>query len=233
MASDGARRPSLIQRAVGLVKDTIVSVVNPRFRCFTYALSIALFVGILTLCGTAAITYIIYSDCTMTCRSIPMALVSQESLDDLKCVGLRSRALTLSISMFDNVRELSPTKATIDQSWHSFKWGTSGAAVGKCSFLHATDCGLREWLGFYKGMLALGTVISSEATQATAAWPTASAIMDFTKTADAMIATVLALDNKPLLTKAVAQQYISGVILGPDVALIQVCNFRTSWCNTV
>jgi hypothetical protein len=151
-----------------------------------------------------------------------MALVSQEALNGLKCVGLRSRALTLSISMFDSVRELSPTKATVDQSWHSFKWTTSAAGVGKCSFLQATDCGLREWLGFYQGILALGSIISGAATQATAAWPAARTIMDFNKSADAVIAGTLALDTSPPLSKAAAQQYVSGVMLGADISLIQV-----------
>lgn len=131
---------------------------------FTYALAIALAVALLTLAGVGTITYFLVTTCTLVCNSTPLALLATQTASDLSCVGFRTKALTLSISPNEQSRALFQDKlGTIGNTspvWAGFVWGSSTAMLGKCSFLHATDCGLTEWLAtFQVGSTLAGRIL--------------------------------------------------------------------------
>jgi hypothetical protein len=121
---------------------------------FTYALSIALAVGLLTLAGIGTITYFLVTTCTLVCNSTPLALLATQTASKLSCVGFRTSALQLSINANEQSRQLfhdvlgAPGNPSV--VWAGFAWGSSSAMLGKCSFLHATDCGLLEWLATFQ-----------------------------------------------------------------------------------
>lgn len=121
---------------------------------FRFALSIALAVGLLTLAGIATITYFLVTTCTLVCNSTPLALLATSTASKLSCVGFGTRALQLSISTNEQSRALFHDVLGADGNpsavWAGFVWGASSARLGKCSFLHATDCGLQEWLATFQ-----------------------------------------------------------------------------------
>jgi hypothetical protein len=121
---------------------------------FTYALSIARTVGLLTLAGIGTITYFLVTTCTLVCNSTPLALLATQTASKLSCVGFRTKALQLSISPNEQSRALFQdvlgAGGNPSNLWSGFAWGASSAMLGKCSFLHATDCGLMEWLATFQ-----------------------------------------------------------------------------------
>lgn len=137
-----------------LLRTAVISSVNTKFLRFTYALTIALLVGILTLAGIVGITYKLITTCSLVCNSTPLALLATKDASELSCVGFKTRAMTLSISPQEQSRALftDVLNSTGNPSnlWNTFTWSSSSAMLGKCSYLHATQCALTEWLAAFQ-----------------------------------------------------------------------------------
>lgn len=137
------------------IKGAIVSSVNVKFLRFTYAFSIAVIVGLLTLAGVGVITYFLVTTCSLVCRSIPLALVASETVSKLSCVAFKTRALTLSVSPQEQSRAVFNDLLKVNGSqpstvWNTYAWTTPAATLGKCSYQHATSCALQEWLATFQ-----------------------------------------------------------------------------------
>lgn len=52
-------------------------------------------------------------------------------------MGLRTRALKLSLDIFENARQLNRMTNDADKAWKQYTWETSLSDVSKCSFLHS------------------------------------------------------------------------------------------------
>jgi hypothetical protein len=65
-----------------------------------------------------------------------------------------------------------------DSAWRNFKWSIPVAQLYKCSYVHSTQCALKEWLVLAQGLFAAAQVAASLTAIDSAQWPVSQAAID-------------------------------------------------------
>jgi hypothetical protein len=73
-----SRLPRILSRAWGVLRNSVLAAVNPRFSTFTYALTLAIIVGLLTFGATVGITVSLMTQCSQSCGLRPVVWLDPE-----------------------------------------------------------------------------------------------------------------------------------------------------------
>jgi hypothetical protein len=192
-------------RAWALLRNSVLAAVNPRFSTFTYALPLAILVGLLTFGAVVGITVSLMSQCNKSCGLRPVVLLEQEQ--DPKWYTPLEKAISVSYGAKEPLRDLTcindaaarvqfdlqsdalPKQLAAGFPATGIGMRSSAAIGSKCSVLHTADCGRKEWVGLYQGLNALANASRGLA----ANWPAHTAFS--TAAADALLQAALSMDN--------------------------------------
>lgn len=147
--------------------------VNPRFGRFSYAFTLAVLVGVLTVGSLGAIFWSLAFQCEDTCTSIPVGVLHKKvderhrlekmrlvEQGDLKCYGFRTSDWVLETT--PQRRASAIQNPDLNMYWYNslgeFSWEAVASIVSKNSHLHHAAVNRQQWQSLLMTVLAYSNI---------------------------------------------------------------------------
>lgn len=162
-----ARAPGGFRRVIAACKDIFVAAVNPRFGRFSYAFTLAVLVGVVTVGALIAIFISLAFKCEKTCSSIPVGALPDKvketillerlglvKSNPLQCYGYTTSDWFLLQLDFQTEKDNTGLNATSLNLAEGFTWEPQLSSVSACSWLHFSEKARRQWAIMSQAMMA-------------------------------------------------------------------------------